>query len=174
MDVPPSLPTYIFSSILSSAIGTNYQTATITSTRGPEVELHDPRRRELLQALNDALSADTIRQTAWACLCLCDVDKLVDLLALAQTSLLLRWPFFQRGSHCKNSPTCRMIKLILPRWIANSIEGLNENDTPLPLLLHRILPLHYSSNPQHRAVVDKSEIAVEASIYSQQGTARTG
>jgi hypothetical protein len=59
-------------------------------------------------------------------------------------------------------PTCRMIKLILPRWIANSIEGLNENDTPLPLLLHRILPLHYSSNPQHRAVVDKSEIAVDS------------
>ncbi|KAF2184435.1 hypothetical protein K469DRAFT_709186 [Zopfia rhizophila CBS 207.26] len=40
---------------------------------------------ELLQALNDALPANTIRPTTWACLWLYDINKLVDLLALAQT-----------------------------------------------------------------------------------------
>ncbi|KAF2188326.1 hypothetical protein K469DRAFT_703833 [Zopfia rhizophila CBS 207.26] len=58
----------------------------MASTGGSEAEFHDPRRRELLQALNDALPANTIRPTAWACLWLCDIDKLVDLLALAQTT----------------------------------------------------------------------------------------
>ncbi|KAF2191182.1 hypothetical protein K469DRAFT_366244 [Zopfia rhizophila CBS 207.26] len=57
----------------------------MASTGGPEAEFHDPRRQELLQALNDALPANTIRPTTWACLWLCDIDKLVDLLALAQT-----------------------------------------------------------------------------------------
>ncbi|KAF2194206.1 hypothetical protein K469DRAFT_744878 [Zopfia rhizophila CBS 207.26] len=55
----------------------------MASTDGPEAEFHDPRRRELLQALNDALPP--IRPTAWACLWLCDIDKLEELLALAQT-----------------------------------------------------------------------------------------
>ncbi|KAF2190392.1 hypothetical protein K469DRAFT_623444 [Zopfia rhizophila CBS 207.26] len=57
----------------------------MASTGGPEAEFHDPCRQELLQTLNDALPVDTIRPTAWACLWLCDIDKLVDLLALAQT-----------------------------------------------------------------------------------------
>jgi hypothetical protein len=66
----------------------------MVSTGGPEAELHDPRRRDLLQALNDALPADTVRPTAWACLWLCDVDKLAELLALAQTTPTTTLAFF--------------------------------------------------------------------------------
>ncbi|KAF2184436.1 hypothetical protein K469DRAFT_688896 [Zopfia rhizophila CBS 207.26] len=58
----------------------------MASTGGPEAEFHDPRRRELLQRLSDALPTDTIRPTSWACLWLCDIDKLEDLLVQAQTT----------------------------------------------------------------------------------------
>jgi hypothetical protein len=93
----------------------------MTSTGGPEAELRDPRRRELLQALNDALPAlETLRPTAWACLWLCDVDKLVELLNLAQTAPTATLSFFDSMEFfARIIPTCRMMKLILPRQIAN-------------------------------------------------------
>lgn len=59
----------------------------MASICGPEAEFHDPRRQKLLQALNDAQPADTTEPTAWACLPRRDIDKLKDLLALAQTTL---------------------------------------------------------------------------------------
>jgi hypothetical protein len=57
----------------------------MASTSGPEVECDDVRRKELLPASKNALPADTIRPTARACLWLSDLDKLEELLALAQT-----------------------------------------------------------------------------------------
>jgi hypothetical protein len=53
------------------------------------------------------------------------------------------------------------------------MQGLNENDQPLLLLLHSIRLLHYdllhhyyrlrySSHLRHRVVVDKSEIAMDS------------
>ncbi|KAF2174333.1 hypothetical protein K469DRAFT_614878, partial [Zopfia rhizophila CBS 207.26] len=65
----------------------------MASTDGPEAEFHDPRRRELLQALNDALPP--LRPTAWACLWFCDIDKLEELLALAQTMPAVAVAFFE-------------------------------------------------------------------------------
>ncbi|KAF2177893.1 hypothetical protein K469DRAFT_754850 [Zopfia rhizophila CBS 207.26] len=56
----------------------------MASTGGSEAEFHDLRRRELLQALSDALPTDIIRPTAWACLWLSDIEKLKELLAEAQ------------------------------------------------------------------------------------------
>ena len=56
----------------------------MASINGPEAEFHDTHRKELLQALKDALPAKSIRPTAWACLWLGDLDKLEDFLALAQ------------------------------------------------------------------------------------------
>jgi hypothetical protein len=89
----------------------------MASTGGPEAELHDPRRRKLLQALNDALPAfETLLPTAWACLWLCDVDKLVGLLALAQTTPTAALGFFDSMEvSARIVPTCRMIKSILLR-----------------------------------------------------------
>jgi hypothetical protein len=40
----------------------------MASTNGPTAEFNDLHRNELLQALQDALSTDTLRPTAWACL----------------------------------------------------------------------------------------------------------
>jgi hypothetical protein len=87
----------------------------MASTSGPEAEFHDPRRQELLQALNDALPADTIRPTAWACLWLCDIDKLEDLLTLAQTMPTAAVYCFEGMEVlARIVPTCKMIMLILP------------------------------------------------------------
>jgi hypothetical protein len=77
-----------------------------------EVEFLDPCRQELLQALNDALPADTIRPTAWACLWLCDIDKLVDHLALARTMPTAAVLCFEGMELLTRIvPTCRMIQL---------------------------------------------------------------
>ncbi|OCK75020.1 hypothetical protein K432DRAFT_270491, partial [Lepidopterella palustris CBS 459.81] len=55
------------------------------SADGPEVEFHDPRRKELLQALKDALGDDTtIGTTVWACLWLSDIDRLEKIVAWAK------------------------------------------------------------------------------------------
>jgi hypothetical protein len=95
----------------------------MASTGGPEAEFHDPRRQELLQALNDALSTN-IRPTTWACLWLSDIDELQHILALAQaqrTLPLVRSHFEAIEVNARIVPTCRVIKLILPRYIANII-----------------------------------------------------
>ncbi|KAF2804493.1 uncharacterized protein BDZ99DRAFT_502637 [Mytilinidion resinicola] len=67
----------------------------MSSTGGPESELHDARRRELIQALDDALSTNMIRPTAWACLWLSDIQKLEDLLAQAQRSSIMIGAFLE-------------------------------------------------------------------------------
>jgi hypothetical protein len=92
----------------------------MTSTGGPEAEFHDPRRQEILQALNDTLSAD-IRPTAWACLWLCDIDKLQEVLtqAQAQTTLPIVRLLSEATEVAKIVPMCRVIKLTLLRKIAN-------------------------------------------------------
>ncbi|KAF2190446.1 hypothetical protein K469DRAFT_746946 [Zopfia rhizophila CBS 207.26] len=57
----------------------------MASTGGPEAEFHDPRRKELLEALKDALPAYVImRPTACACLWLSDIDSLTNLVAQTQ------------------------------------------------------------------------------------------
>jgi hypothetical protein len=78
------------------------------------VEFIDVRRKELLQASKNALPADTIRPTAWACLWLSDLDKLEELLALAQTMPTVM-AFILEGVEvlAKIVPTCWLLALIL-------------------------------------------------------------
>jgi hypothetical protein len=88
----------------------------MTSTGGPEAELHIPSRLELLQALNDALPADAIQPTAWACLWLAEVDKPRELLTLAQKMPNIALGYFSSlETNARIVPTCRMIKLVLSR-----------------------------------------------------------
>jgi hypothetical protein len=88
----------------------------MASTGGPEAEFNDPRRKELLQALKNALSGyAAIRPTAWACLWLSDIDSLVNLVTLAQTTPAATVGFFEAIEvSTRIVPICRMIKLILP------------------------------------------------------------
>ena len=87
----------------------------MVSTGGPDAEFHNQRRQELLQTLSDALSAN-IRPTVWACLWLCDIDKLVELVALTQTSPIIIATFFE-GTEvlARIVPTCRVIEFIVLR-----------------------------------------------------------
>ena len=55
----------------------------ITSKGGPEAEFHNPRRQQLLEALQRALN-DDISSTVWACLWLSDIDCLQRLISLAE------------------------------------------------------------------------------------------
>jgi len=109
--------TYFNTFLLHSLLlyGTNNQTTTIASTGGPEAEFQDPRRRELLQALKDALYTE-IRPTASACLWLCDIDKLEDIVAQTQAQTTYVRSFFEAiEAQARIVPTCRVTKPISPR-----------------------------------------------------------
>jgi hypothetical protein len=86
----------------------------MASSGGPEAEFDDPHRKELIEALKDALFIDTIRPTAWACLWLSDIDKLKELVALSQAA-----PTFVRSTlegvevFARIVPTCKLLSFIL-------------------------------------------------------------
>jgi hypothetical protein len=86
----------------------------MASSGGPEAEFDDPHRKELIEALKDALFIDNIRPTAWACLWLSDIDKLKDLVALSQAA-----PTFVQSTlegvevFTRIVPTCKLLSFIL-------------------------------------------------------------
>jgi hypothetical protein len=94
---------YIFTKLLSS-VTINSQTTIM------EAEFDDPRRKELLQALNNALPAYTVRPTAWACLWLSDIDMLEDIVAQAQERAFPTKATLEVvESLARLVPTCRLL-----------------------------------------------------------------
>jgi hypothetical protein len=86
----------------------------MASTGGLEAEFQDPRRKELLQALKDALSVDTIRSIAWACLWLSDINMLEDIVAEARTMpLLVESDLENIELQARLVSTCRLLVFIL-------------------------------------------------------------
>jgi hypothetical protein len=86
----------------------------MASSGGPEAEFDDPHRKELIEALKDALLADTIRPTAWACLWLSDIDKLKDLVTAAQaTPAVVKIAFEGVEDLARIVPTCKLLSFIL-------------------------------------------------------------
>jgi hypothetical protein len=86
----------------------------MASSGGPEAEFDDPHRKELIEALKDALLAHTIRPTAWACLWLSDIDKLKSIVTAAQISP----PVVKIGLEgvedlARIVPTCKLLSFIL-------------------------------------------------------------
>jgi hypothetical protein len=86
------------------------QNATMASSGGPEAEFDDPRRKELLQVLNDALPDNTFSSTVWACLWLSDIDILNDMVASAPNLVdgALRY-----AESTKMIPTCMIHRNLL-------------------------------------------------------------
>jgi hypothetical protein len=83
-------------------------------TGGAEAEFDDPRRKELLEALHDALSTNTIRPTAWACLWLSDIDKLKDLVLRTQAEPYLIMTYFEAMEVLMRIvPMCKPLAFIL-------------------------------------------------------------
>jgi hypothetical protein len=59
-----------------------------SSIQEPEEEFDDPRRLPLLQALSEALDGlDQVGSTVWAYLWICNVDKLQELVAMANAKV---------------------------------------------------------------------------------------
>ena len=87
----------------------------MASIDGSEAEFRDPRRKQLLQALKDALPVySIIRPTVWACLWLSDIDKLEDLVTQAQALPTMTQAALEGiESQARIVPTCRSISLIL-------------------------------------------------------------
>ena len=86
----------------------------MASTDGPEAEFDDPRRKQLLGELKDALLTDTVRPTAWACLWLSDIDELEKLVASAQTiPTLVKMTFEGTDVSARIVPLCKLLALIL-------------------------------------------------------------
>jgi hypothetical protein len=98
----------------SPCAGICNQTTTMASTEGPEAEFDDPHRKQLLGALKDALLADTIRPTAWACLWLSDIDELKKLVAIAQaTPAVIQSTLEVVEVTTRIVPTCKLLAFIL-------------------------------------------------------------
>jgi hypothetical protein len=90
------------------------QNTIMASSGGPEAEFDDPHRKELIEALKDALFIDTIRPTAWACLWLSDIDKLKDLVAAAQaTPILVQSALEGVEVFARIVPTCKLLSFTL-------------------------------------------------------------
>jgi hypothetical protein len=86
----------------------------MASTSGPEAEFYDPRRKQLLQALKDALPTYVlIRPTALACLWLSDIDKLEELVTKAQADPTLMQAALEGMKSARIVPTCRLLKPFL-------------------------------------------------------------
>jgi hypothetical protein len=86
----------------------------MASTGGPEAEFDDPRRKELIKALKDALLSDTIRPTAWACLWLSDINKLKNLVTAAQvTPEVVKIALDGVEDLARIVPTCKLLSFIL-------------------------------------------------------------
>jgi hypothetical protein len=83
-------------------------------TGGAEEEFDDPRRKELLEALNDALPTNTMRPTAWACLWLSDIDKLKDLVVQTQAAPYPLMTYFEAMEVlARIVPMCKPLAFIL-------------------------------------------------------------
>jgi hypothetical protein len=85
-----------------------------SSSSGPEAEFDDPRRKELLQALNDALPDNTFPPTVWACLWLSDIDKLKNMVVSTKSTPDMIKRALLNAESIKMVPTCMMIQRILP------------------------------------------------------------
>jgi hypothetical protein len=86
----------------------------MASTGGPEAEFDDPRRKELIESLKDALLADTIRPTAWACLWLSDIDKLKNFVALSQAQpTFVKLALDGMEDLVRIVPTCKLLSFTL-------------------------------------------------------------
>ena len=83
----------------------------MTSEGGPEAEFHNPRRQQLLEALQRALNVD-ISPTTWACLWLSDIDRLQRLISQAEMDPTFARSAFEAKSLDKMVPKCEFIKLI--------------------------------------------------------------
>ncbi len=82
----------------------------MASSHAPEVEFHDLHRKNLLEALDKAAPLSALRPTVWACLWLCDIDRLQELVADAQRKPHLVLGFFDSIEHtAKLVPTCKLI-----------------------------------------------------------------
>jgi hypothetical protein len=86
----------------------------MASSGGPEAEFDDPRRKELLQVLNDALPDNTFSPTVWACLWLSDIDKLKNMVASAKFTPNIINRALLNAESIKMVPTCMIIQRILP------------------------------------------------------------
>lgn len=75
-------------------------------------EFHDPERIELLDALKTAVDSDVISSpTVWACLWLSNIDRLRELVRLAQMNPFWVLPTFQNiESSIRLVQTCRFYK----------------------------------------------------------------
>lgn len=81
----------------------------MASSGGPETEFNDPGRKELLQALSDALPDTTFSPTVWACLWLSDIDVLKNIVASAKyTPDIINRALLNAGS-TKIVPKCKII-----------------------------------------------------------------
>ena len=108
-----------FKSLLQTSLQTSVleyttQNTTMASSGGPEAEFDDPRRKELLQVLNDALPNTTFSSTVWACLWLSDIDILNNMVVIAKSTPILINGALHYAEYTKMVPTCMIIQRILP------------------------------------------------------------
>jgi len=86
----------------------------MASTYVPDEEFSQPRRIQLIQALQGALPDDTIPPTAWACLWLSDLDMLEEIVKQAKAAPLFAACFFQCvETNPKIAQTCKLLILSL-------------------------------------------------------------